>query len=159
MENTINTGLLAKSIIVNNQYFTLATCDKNSNPWACVAAYTFDTHYNFYFISKPNSQHIKNIKINKKGVIAIYDSTQQFGEGVGLQIDGDCVAVNIVQLPKVIKLYLGRKWLNGSPTDFSIINSFISKKIFLFYKFTPKNFYMIDPNSDNEVRIKVFPSK
>ena len=48
---------LAKEIIEQNQYVTLATSDNAGNPWVSPVVYAYDKDCNFYFVSIPNSKH------------------------------------------------------------------------------------------------------
>ena len=76
---------LARDIIEQNQYMTLGTTSPDGKPWVSPVVYAFDKNYNFYWISLPNSKHSQNITANKNISLAIFDSHQNWGEGVGLQ--------------------------------------------------------------------------
>lgn len=154
MDEKIAVLELAKNIIETNQYASMSTIFNNS-PWANTIAYVFDTKYNFYFVSKPNSKHSENIKTNKKVMLTIYDSHQPFGDGIGLQIEGMCDKCSLLESAKVLKLYFSRKWIYGSPTNFPILKKLIKNETFVFYKITTTKFMMLDPNSDEEERIEV----
>lgn len=56
-----NLNQIAREIIKNNQYVTIASLDKDDSPWISPVAYTFDKQYNLYFLSMPNSRHSQNL--------------------------------------------------------------------------------------------------
>jgi len=89
-----NLNELAREIIKTNQYLTIASSDKKGSPWASAVVYSYDKDWNLYFLSIPSSNHCQNIKNREKVVVAIFDSHQLFGQGVGLQIEGEAVEVN-----------------------------------------------------------------
>ena len=64
---------LAKKIINNNIYLTLGTAD-NKIPWTAPLFYAVNNKYEFYFISKKDSLHIKHISNNPKVSFSIFDS-------------------------------------------------------------------------------------
>lgn len=85
---------LAKDIIGKNQYMTIGSTNPDGSAWVSPVVYVVDQNYNFYWISLPNSNHSQNIGKNKKITLAIFDSHQNFGEGVGLQIEAVAIKLS-----------------------------------------------------------------
>jgi uncharacterized protein YhbP (UPF0306 family) len=76
----------AKRIISKILYVTIATTNKNGEPWNSPVYSAFDENYNFYWASDQNGQHSKNIAENENVFIVIYDSTVAEGTGEGVYI-------------------------------------------------------------------------
>lgn len=148
---------LAKKIFSNNQYMTIATSDEAGNAWASPVAYVFDDNYNFYWVSVPESKHQRNIKHNPKISIAIFDSHQLWGEGVGVQMEATVEQVSLMELPKVTKLYFSREYPYGSASGAfgEGLKDLLKGKIYHFYKAIPTKVWVPDPNADVDTRIEV----
>ncbi len=76
----------AKDIISKILYITIATVNKNGEPWNSPVFSAFDENYNFYWNSWTESQHSKNIETNNNVFIVIYDSTVAEGTGKGVYV-------------------------------------------------------------------------
>jgi uncharacterized protein YhbP (UPF0306 family) len=154
-----NLNKLAKEIIENNQYVTIATTNEKGKPWISPVAYTLDNDYNLYFISMPTSKHGKNIEVNNNIAAAIFDSQQLWGDGIGLQIEAKVEIVKLKDIPRAIKLYAFRKYpyggLNTEKAMHFAKSMVLDGKKYKIYKITPKTVYMNDPNADTDVRVKI----
>lgn len=154
-----NLNKLAREIIENNQYLTLSSVDEKGSPWVSPVVYTYDTDWNFYYISMPASRHSKNIKVHGGVSFAIFDSHQLWGEGVGLQIEGCAETLKLKDVPKVVKLYAMRKYPYGGlntkvAMDFTK-TMVLQGRTYKIYKITPKTIWMNDPNSKIDIRTKI----
>ena len=76
----------AKEIIQKTIYITIATVDDKGQPWNSPVYSAFDEKYNFYWNSWKENQHSKNIAVNPKIFLVIYDSTVPEGTGEGVYI-------------------------------------------------------------------------
>lgn len=150
---------LARDIIQNNQYMNIATSSRGGTPWVSPVVYVYDKDWNLYFVSMLTSKHCMNIKINNKVAVAIFDSTQLWGDGVGLQIEGESEVVSLKDSVKIAKIYGLRKYPYGGINTKQAMN-FIKSMVFdgkkyKIYKITPKVVWMNDPNSNVDVRTKI----
>lgn len=153
----MNLNQLARDIITNNEYLTLATLDENGKPWTCILAYAFDADYSFYFVSLPTANHSKHITQNPGVSFTIFDSHQDFGKGVGLQGVGNVAEVQKNDYAEVSSVYLTRQYPYGN-----IHNEFMDglKKLldsgeYRFYQLTPKHIWINDPNADTDRRVEI----
>ena len=149
---------LARKIIESNQYMTLGTSDANGSPWVSPVVYAHDKNWNLYFISIPESRHCQNIKVNNRVAVAIFDSQQSVGEGVGLQIEGVVEETTLKDAPLVTKMYFSRKYPHGrniKSAFSSALKKFLDGEIYRFYKFIPTKVWINDPNADRDVRVEV----
>lgn len=152
-----NLNQLAKEIIQKNEYLALATVDKNEESWISTLCYTFDKSYNFYFASIPSSKHCVNFSKNKKVSFAIYDSTQKWGCGIGLQIEGVVEKVGLSEFPKTSLIYFSRKYPYGNVVGAfaASFKKLLDNKIYSFYKITPTRFWMNNPNAERDERVEI----
>lgn len=148
---------LAKDIISQNEYLTLATIDNTGKPWVSIMAYTFDENYNFYFCSLPTSRHSTHIQTNHNVSFSIFDSHQDIGKGVGLQIEGTLVETDERDYPYIEKLYAERKYPHGDMNnDFMEgLKKMLADKTYRFYTLKITHCWMNDPHADTDRRVKI----
>lgn len=97
--------LLAKEIIKQNKFLSLATADRGGNVWSTPLSYSVDDECNFYFTTTLDSKHIENIKKNPYVSFSIFDSTRRVSDIDGLQIKGIVGEVERERLPEIVKNY------------------------------------------------------
>jgi len=148
---------LAKEIIEQNQYMTMGTSGDGKNPWVSPVVYAYDGDWNFYFISIPDSRHCLNMRTDRNIALAIFDSRQKLGEGIGLQIEGSVSEVKLTELPKAALVYFKRKYPFGKMRHAfaAAFKNFLNDKLYRFYKITPSKIWINDPNSKIDVRVEV----
>lgn len=123
---------ILEQILTENKYLSLATSDKNALPWASPVAYQFDNHENaFYFISSPDSRHIKNISENPAVAFSIYNSSQIAGTAFGIQGSGTATRVDSVDIPVFIR-----------GTLLSMVSMVVLNRYHEFYKISVDTMYL-----------------
>jgi nitroimidazol reductase NimA-like FMN-containing flavoprotein (pyridoxamine 5'-phosphate oxidase superfamily) len=82
-ENSVE---VAKSIIDDNLYMVLATADEDGKPWASPVYYAPDEYRDFFWVSRPEARHSRNIAARPGQAIGIviFDSTVPPGTGRGV---------------------------------------------------------------------------
>ena len=145
------------NIICDNRYLTLATSN-GIDVWICPLAYVFDdVRKCFYFYSALNSRHCRNIAVNPKGAIAIFNSTSSFSDAIGLQSAVDIDEVEGPELEGVIDSYFKKlfpdpkerqKWQRPE-SDFS------GEAPQRFYRLVPKDLFLNDVEGMIDMRRKV----
>jgi len=78
----------AKQVLNKITYLTLATVDKEGNPWNSPVYYGFDEDYTFYWSSWIENQHSQNIINNGQVFAVVYDSTAVSGNTFGVYFQG-----------------------------------------------------------------------
>lgn len=150
---------MARSIIRNNEYTTLATTDGRGLPWPCILAYSFDRDWNIFFVSIPSSKHGKNLKKSKNVACTIFDSRQNWGKGVGLQIEANCKIISKSEFKHVSNVYFNRKYPYGNvePDTKKYFKKSLENEnsLYKFYKITPKVVWMNNPYSKEDGRVKI----
>lgn len=123
----------ARQIISKILYITLATVDKDGQPWNSPLYSAFDKDYNFYWASWKENNHSKNILENNNVFIVIYDSTVPEGTGRGVYIRAKAYEVSdLKELASALYLMYSRK--SKSP-----------RKILEFLKGYPRRVYKAVP--------------
>jgi nitroimidazol reductase NimA-like FMN-containing flavoprotein (pyridoxamine 5'-phosphate oxidase superfamily) len=155
MNNTLNT--LAKQIITQNQYMTIATVDADGTPWASPVAYAEDENWNLYFVSMPESRHGKNFANTSTVSVAIFDSHQDWGEGVGVWIEGTITKIPLLKSKKARETYFKRSYPYGQiKMSFKKgLLKLLEGKQYSFYSLTPEKVWINNPDSDVDERMEV----
>lgn len=150
-------SLLAKQIVTQNEYLTLATVGETGTPWVSILAYAYDSDFTFYFASLPDSRHSKEVEKRNDVSFSIFDSHQDFGTGVGLQVEARLEVVTEADSERVLKLYYGRKYPYGNVSNEFMegLKKLLENKTYLFYKLTPKRVWINDPTADTDRRVEV----
>lgn len=141
---------IAKEIINNNIYLTLATSDKL--PWAAPLYYCKDDDFNFYFISQMQSVHIKHLLKNPEVAIAIFDSNAPEGEGNGVQASGKAMLLESEEEIIDALKYYHTSFISCSPKDFD------GSKPYRLFKVISDKFFVLDPEAEVDKRVEVFLS-
>jgi uncharacterized protein YhbP (UPF0306 family) len=154
-----NLNQLAREIVENNQYCSLSTSDADGVPWISPVVYVYDENWNLYFVSIPASRHCKNINLGKLISVSIFDSHQNWGEGVGLQIEAEARVLRNTETLKAAKLYASRKYPYGglnAKIAMDFIKSMVLKgKMYKIYKIVPLKVWMNNPNETTDVRVAI----
>jgi nitroimidazol reductase NimA-like FMN-containing flavoprotein (pyridoxamine 5'-phosphate oxidase superfamily) len=74
---------VAKAIIDANLYMVLATADRDCNPWVSPVYYAPDGYRDFFWVSRPEARHSRNLSARAGGEIAIviFDSSVPIDTG------------------------------------------------------------------------------
>jgi uncharacterized protein YhbP (UPF0306 family) len=65
----------ARQIIDSNRYLTLATADAAGRPWASPVWYAHEDYTSFFWVSRPQARHSRNIVSRATVSAVIFDST------------------------------------------------------------------------------------
>lgn len=100
----------AKQIISQIIYITIASVDKEGQPWNTPVYSAFDERYTFYWISSPESQHSQNIAANHRVFLSIYDSTLAEGTAEGVYIQAEASElIDTAEIERALELLADRK--------------------------------------------------
>ncbi len=130
----------AKKILQDILYLTLATCDKQNQPWNSPVYSAFDEKYNFYWVSWADNQHSKNIRENPNVFGVVYDSTVPEGTGVGVYMQGKAYQLgiaDIVEMAHACLLMYKRK--SKKPRSAEEFLGLFPRRI---YKFVPEKIWV-----------------
>ena len=155
MSKNLSLKKIARNVLNTNQYMTLGTVNEAGKPWVSPVVYAFDSSYNLYFVSLPSSSHTKSIKRDPALSVAIFDSHQLNGEGVGLQILGEAQVVPARDFAKAFKCCVSRKFPYGGSASATDFKKFMKLYKYRFYKIKPVEIWMNDPRKKYDARVRV----
>ncbi len=115
-----------------NRRMTIATSENNV-PWASTVMFAYDSDFNLYFISVPDSRKTKNIATNPKVSVAINEYVYKKGFTIGLQIEGKAIMLNKEKDKQELEIYRQR---------FDWADDFLHDQE--FYQITPEKIYYLD---------------
>ena len=75
---------LARSLIDASLYLVLGTADEDGRPWASPVYFAHSEHRDFFWVSKPDARHSRNIAARPDVSIVIFDSSVPIGTGQGV---------------------------------------------------------------------------
>ncbi len=142
----LSCNLLAKKIIKENRYLTLATAGET--PWAAPLYYQVDNQFKFYFISQTSSLHARHINNQPVVAFAIFDSHQKEGTGNGVQGLGTVDVLGATELKEAF-LWYTTSFIEMKP------ESFLGDAPYQMYRLKAKHFYIQDPSASVDKRVEV----
>jgi nitroimidazol reductase NimA-like FMN-containing flavoprotein (pyridoxamine 5'-phosphate oxidase superfamily) len=115
---TLNTAAadpagLARALVAENSYLTLATASGAGIPWACpvwFAAHDLDV---FVWASKPGARHSRNIAENPRVSLVVFDSSRPPGEGSAFYVAGAAELVDESAFGDALAVYNARSVERG----------------------------------------------
>lgn len=148
---TLRCNQLARQIIRDNIYLTLATTDGRL-PWVSPLYYCTDPDCNFYFISQTRSRHSRYIQHNPQVAFAIFDSHAPEGKGNGVQGLGQARQLHWREIPQALKYY---------HTSFvpMVPQALMGKNPYRLYKITSSKYYVLNEDAVTDRRLPANPRK
>jgi uncharacterized protein YhbP (UPF0306 family) len=98
----------ARRIIDANRYLTLATADGTGRPWASPVYYTPDGAADFYWVSRPDSRHSRNIAERPEIAVVIYDSQVPIGDAEAVYFTAHAEQVAEPDLARCAEIFRSR---------------------------------------------------
>jgi hypothetical protein len=77
----------AQAIIDANRYMTLATADEHGEPWATPVWYATVDAREFFWVSRPEARHSRNIATRPEVAIVIFNSQVPVGGAEALYVE------------------------------------------------------------------------
>jgi hypothetical protein len=79
---------IAKAIVDRSLYMVVATADRSGQPWASPVYFAPEGYRDYYWVSRPEAQHSRNLVERREVGIAIFDSSVPINSGQGVYISG-----------------------------------------------------------------------
>ena len=136
------------------EYCALGTVDENG-VWVNPVWFAVDDSFNVYFISKPDSRHMKNIEKDKSVSIAIYRTNYGYTDDkIGIQLQGDAVILSDTDVDEAYDIYYGRKYpdIRKNKRGKEVDDYKGKNAEWKFVKITPTNLYYFDMRFFDEER-------
>jgi nitroimidazol reductase NimA-like FMN-containing flavoprotein (pyridoxamine 5'-phosphate oxidase superfamily) len=65
----------ARAVLDRNRYLTLATADRDGRPWSSPVWFASEDHRSFWWVSRPDAVHSRNIAAHPEVAAVVFDST------------------------------------------------------------------------------------
>jgi len=108
-------AMIARAIIEEGDYMTLATADEGGRPWASPVWYAPVGYAELLWLSRPAARHSRNLAVRHELAIVIFDSSAQIGTGQGAYIEATAEQVPESELERCMTLYSQRSQARGGP--------------------------------------------
>ena len=96
---------LARRLIDENDYMTLATADERGRPWASPVFYAAEMHTRFYWVSSPEARHSRHIAARREVSIVIFDSRARIGSAQAVYANAIAQELTTPEAGRAIELY------------------------------------------------------
>lgn len=67
-------GEMARTVIDSNRYMALGTADSDGSPWVSPVWFATTNYRDFFWVSKPEAKHSRNLAVRGQVSIVIFDS-------------------------------------------------------------------------------------
>jgi uncharacterized protein YhbP (UPF0306 family) len=104
----------AREIVDSNLYMTLATADRDGNPWASPVWYAHAGYVEFLWVSRPDARHSRNLAGRPELGIVIFDSTAGVGAAQAVYLEAVAEELTGADRDEAIALYSRRSETLGA---------------------------------------------
>jgi hypothetical protein len=110
-----NVAAAAREIIDANLYMVLGTADSDGNPWASPVYFAPDDYRDFFWVSRPEARHSRNLSARDGRPIAIviFDSSVPIGAGRGVYMSAIAREVPIEDSAEGLAVFSRRSLAHG----------------------------------------------
>jgi uncharacterized protein YhbP (UPF0306 family) len=121
MTDTSELTSLARAIIDANRYMVLATADEDGRPWASPVYYAPVAYREFFWVSRPEARHSRNLEVRPQLGIVIFDSSVAIGTGRGVYMSAVAEQLAGTELEEGSEIFSHRSLAHGghawTPSD------------------------------------------
>ena len=103
-----------RAIVHANPYMTLATADEAGRPWATPVWYATDDCRAFFWVSKPEAHHSRNVRARRDVAIVVFDSRVPVGQPEALYMRAEAGEVEPDALDAGIATFSARSREQGA---------------------------------------------
>jgi pyridoxine/pyridoxamine 5'-phosphate oxidase len=103
----------ARQVIDTSRYLVLATADQHGVPWASPVWYAHEGYREFFWVSRPQARHSRNIETQPQVSIVIFDSSVPPGAARAVYIRGAAELTTGPELRRSIGIYSRRSHEQG----------------------------------------------
>jgi uncharacterized protein YhbP (UPF0306 family) len=102
-----------RAIVDANLYMVLGTADADGRPWASPVYFAPDGYREFYWVSRPERTHSRNIEVRPEISIVIFDSSVPISTGQGVYMTAMAQQLTGVGRETAIEVFSRRTLLHG----------------------------------------------
>lgn len=103
----------APEVVASNKYMVLSTADANGSPWVSPVYFAHDGLERFWWVSRPTTDHSRNLAERSEVAWVIYDSTVAIGKGVAVYARATAERVAEVDVEAEIAYFSARSVEHG----------------------------------------------
>lgn len=103
----------APEVLAANKYMVLSTADASGAPWASPVYFAYDGLERFWWVSRPTSEHSRNIAERADVAVVVYDSTVAIGKGIAVYARGTAELVAEADIENEIAYFSARSVEHG----------------------------------------------
>lgn len=109
----IDPARLARALVAENAYLTLATADADGAPWASPVWFAASGLDLFVWASKPGARHSRNIAENPRVSLVVFDSSRAPGGGSAFYVSATAELVDDIGFAEALAVYNERSLAHG----------------------------------------------
>lgn len=113
MSDSRDSAATAKAIIDASLYMVLGTADADGLPWVSPVYYAPADYRRFFWVSRPEATHSRNLERRAEVSIVIFDSSVPIGTGQGVYIKAVAGRVEGDERTEAIGLFSRRSLEHG----------------------------------------------
>jgi nitroimidazol reductase NimA-like FMN-containing flavoprotein (pyridoxamine 5'-phosphate oxidase superfamily) len=102
-----------RAIVDANLYMVLGTADADGRPWASPVYFAPDGYRDFYWVSRPERTHSRNIEVRPEISIVIFDSSVPISTGQGVYMTAVAQQLAGAEREAALDVYTRRTLLHG----------------------------------------------
>ena len=103
----------ARAIIDANLYMVLGTVDDRGRPWTSPVYYAPERYRDFYWVSRPDALHSRNLAARPDVSIVIFDSSVPIGTGQGVYITAAATELTGAEREEPVRVFSRRSLEHG----------------------------------------------
>jgi uncharacterized protein YhbP (UPF0306 family) len=105
---------VARAIVDEIAFMTLATADAEGTPWASPVWFAHDRYSDFLWVSRPETRHSRNIAANPRIAIVIFDSRTPINTGRGVYLEAEAMQLtDDAELERLMPIFSERSIAQG----------------------------------------------
>ena len=105
---------IARDMIDDGSYMTLATADHAGRPWASPVWYAHAGSHEFFWVSAPEARHSRNLHGRPQTGIVIFDSRAPIGTGQAVYLEAVAGEITGEDSARGIAVFSARSQAQGS---------------------------------------------
>jgi pyridoxine/pyridoxamine 5'-phosphate oxidase len=104
-----------RSIVDASSYMTLATADGDGRPWASPVWFATVDCREFFWVSRPDARHSRNIAARPEVAVVIFDSTVSPGQAAALYMPAVAAELGGYEAELGLEIFSARSVASGLP--------------------------------------------
>jgi nitroimidazol reductase NimA-like FMN-containing flavoprotein (pyridoxamine 5'-phosphate oxidase superfamily) len=146
---------IARAVLDENSFLTLATADESGTPWACPVWFATDDYHELYWVSSPTARHSRNLAVRPEVSIVVFDSTARPNAGQAVYVVGTAGLVPAADLERGMTVF-SRKAVRSGLGEWGPDRVTGDARLRL-YRATATEHYILDPDAPVDTRLQVRP--